>query len=162
VDPGNTVVLNATPHDQSGQAMSNMGGTLSTSSDVGAATVAANGLVRAVAAGSTRVTASLTATGTTRTASASITVASAVAGDASGSVRDNHPLPHIAVIRAAQLSAGSALSLDIQGQAFHSHTLSLTDTQIRLIAAGCRISQVSSEAPHSGGTGQHVHAVAFN
>ena len=162
VDPGNTVVLNATPRDQNGQAIASLGTPLFTSSDAGAATVAANGLVQAIAAGAAEVTVSLTATGTTRTASASITVASAVAGNASGSVLENHPLPHIGVITGAQLSAGNALSLDIQGQAFHSHTLSLTDTQVRLIAAGCRISQHSSVDTHSDGSGAHNHAVTFN
>ena len=33
-------------------------------------------------------------------------VASAAAGDVGGSVSANHPLPHIAVITAAQLNAG--------------------------------------------------------
>lgn len=162
VDPGNTIILNATPRDQSGQVMFSLGSPSFTSSDSGAATVAADGVVQAIAAGSAQVTASLTASGTTRTAVASITVASAVLGDASGSVAENHPLPHIGVITAAQLSAGEALSLNIQGQAFHSHTLNLTNTQVRLIAAGCRMSQVSSLDTHSDGTGPHNHAVTFN
>jgi hypothetical protein len=162
VDPGNTIVLSAIPRDQSGQPMTNLGSPLFTSSDAGAATVGANGMVRAIAAGSTLITATLTATGTTHTASASITVASAIAGDATGSVLENHPLPHTGLITTSQLSAGNALTLDIRGQAFHSHTLSLTGTQVRLIAAGCRISQVSSMATHSDGSGLHNHSVTFN
>ena len=162
VDPGNTIVLSATPRDQSGQPMTNLGNPLFTTSDAGAATVAANGLVRAIAAGSAQITATLTVTGTTHTASASITVASAVTGDAAGSVLDNHPLPHIGLITGAQLSGGSAVSLNIQGQAFHSHLLNLTATQVRLIAAGCRISQASSQATHSDGSGLHSHTVTFN
>ena len=161
-DSGNTVLLEATPQDQSGQAMNGLGGTSFTSSDVGIATVASHGLVRAIGAGSTRITASLTAAGATRTGSASITVATAVAGDALGVVLDDDPLPHIAVISAAQLSAGTALTINIKGQAFHSHTLSLTDTQVRLIAAGCRVLQISSTDTHSSGSGAHSHTVAFN
>lgn len=162
VDPGNTVVLNATPRDQNGQAMDRLGTPSFTTSDSRAATVAADGLVQAIAAGTASVTVSLTSAGTTRTAVASITVARAVLGDASGSVLQNHPLPHSGVITAAQLSAGEALSLNIQGQAFHSHTLNLTDTQLRLIAAGCRVSEISSLDTHSTGTGLHSHIVTFN
>lgn len=66
------------------------------------------------------------------------------------------------MITAAQLSAGDAVSLNIQGQAFHSHTLNLTHTQVRLIAGGCRVSQLSSVDPHSDGSGAHNHAVTFN
>lgn len=162
VDPGNTVVLNATPRDQNGQAIANLGTPSFTSSDAGAATVSGNGLVRAIAAGTAEVTVSLTSAGTTRTALASITVASAVVGEAIGSVLGNHQLPHFGAITAAQLAAGNALNLNIQGQAFHSHTLNLEATQVRLISAGCRISQVSSTDPHSDGSGAHNHAVTFN
>lgn len=162
VAPGNTVVLNATPRDQSGQPMTTLGSPSFTSSDGGAASVDANGLVRGIAPGTAQITASLTATGTTRTASASISVAKAVVGDASGFVLENHPLPHIGVITIAQLTAGNALILEIQGQAFHPHALSLTDTQVRLIAAGCRISQISSANTHSDGSGLHTHTVIVN
>ena len=159
---GNVVALSAVPRDQNGQPMSAMGSPSFTSSNAGAATVAASGLVRAVAPGSSRITASLTAAGTTHTASASITVASAVVGNATGTVANNHPAPHIGVITAAQLSAGNPLSLSIQGQAFHSHTLNLADVQVRLIAAGCQVSQASSSDPHSDGSGAHIHTVTFN
>jgi hypothetical protein len=161
VVPGNTIVLNATPRDQSGQAMSSLGTPLFTSSD-GAASVDPNGLVRAIGAGTAQITASLTAAGTTRTASASITVAKPIDGEASGTVKQNHPLPHIAVITASQLVAGNSLILNIQGQAFHSHTLALTNTQVRLIAGGCPVSQLSSEDAHSDGSGSHAHSVTFN
>jgi hypothetical protein len=141
--------------------MSSLGNPSFTSSD-GAASVDPNGLVRAIATGTAQITAALTAAGTTRTASASITVAKPVAGDASGTVKENHPLPHIAVITASQLLAGNTLILNIQGQAFHSHTVTLTDTQVSLIAAGCPVSQLSSEDTHSDGSGLHAHTVTFN
>lgn len=162
VDPGNIVVLNATPRDQNGQAIANLGTPSFTTSNGGAATVTGNGLVQAIAAGTAEVTVSLTSAGKTRTAVASITVASGVVGEAIGSVLGNHPLQHVAEITAAQLAAGNALNLNIQGQAFHSHTLNLEATQVRMIAAGCRISRVSSIDPHSDGSGAHNHDVTFN
>ena len=161
-DPGNTVVLNATPRDQNGQAMTSQVTPSFSSSDAGKAIVAADGLVRAIAAGIAQVTVSLTLAGRTHTAVTAITVANAVAGEAAGSVLDNHPLPHVGVITVAQLSAGNALTLNIQGLAFHAHTLNLTTTQVRLIAAGCRVSQNSSIDTHSSGSGPHSHTVTFN
>jgi hypothetical protein len=89
-------------------------------------------------------------------------VAGTTTGDVTGSVSDNHPLPHIVLITAAELSAGGALTLNIQGQAFHAHTLTLTGAQLMQIAAGCRTAQVSSQDPHSNGTGAHSHTVSFN
>lgn len=68
----------------------------------------------------------------------------------------------IAVITAAQLSAGGERSLNIQGQAFHSHTVTLTAPQMMQIAAGCPASQESSRNPHSDGNGDHSHTVVFN
>jgi hypothetical protein len=160
--PGNVVSITATPKDQSGQPMSGLGQPSYTNSDPGTVTVDPGGRVTAVAQGSAQVTASLTGNGTTRTAVATITVADAPTGDVTGSVSDNHPLAHIAVITAAQLTEGSALTLSIQGQAFHSHTLALTDVQMAQIAAGCRTFQASSENPHSDGSGSHTHVVSFN
>ena len=142
--------------------MSGLGQPSFTNSDPSTVTVDARGLVTALGKGSAQVTASLTANGTTRTAVATITVADASTGDVTGSVSDNHPLLHLAVITAAQLSAGAALTLNIQGQAFHSHTVALTGAQIIQIAAGCRASQASSQDPHSNGSEPHTHVVSFN
>lgn len=162
LDPGNTITLTVSPHDQNGQPMTGLGSPSFSNSNASAVAVNADGQVRALAQGRADVTASLTANGTTYTAAATITVASAPTGGVSGSVSSDHPLPHLAVITAAQLSAGAALSLQIQGQAFHSHTLTLTGTQMMQIAAGCRTSQMSSQDPHSGGSGPHRHEVTFN
>jgi hypothetical protein len=162
VVPGNAVTITATPGDQNGQPMSGLGLPSFTNSNPSTITVGAGGLVTALAKGTAQVTASLTANGTTRTAVATITVAGTTTGNVTGSVSDNHPLLHVAVITAAQLSVGGALTLNIQGQAFHSHTLTLTDAQVTQIAAGCRTSQVSSQDPHSDGNGPHTHTVSFN
>lgn len=160
--PGNVVNVTAAALDQRGQPMTGLGNPSFTNSNPSAATVDANGLVTGLAQGTAQITASLTASGATRTAAAMITVASAAAGEVRGSVSANHPLPHIAVITAAQLSAGGERSLNIQGEALHSHTLTLTGPQMMQIAAGCRTSQESSVNPHSGGNGDHSHTVAFN
>jgi hypothetical protein len=162
VVPGNAVTITVTPGDQNGQPMSGLGVPSFTSSNPSTVTVGEGGLVTAVAKGTAQVTASLTANGTTRTAVATIAVAGTTTGDVTGSVSDNHPLPHIALITAAELSAGGALTLNIQGQAFHAHTLTLTGAQLMQIAAGCRTAQVSSQDPHSNGTGAHSHTVSFN
>ncbi len=84
------------------------------------------------------------------------------AGDAQGVISANHGQPHIAVITAAQLSAGVGLSLDITGDAFHSHTLTLTGTQVNQIAGGKRVAERSSKDPHSDGMTPHSHIVTFN
>lgn len=160
--PGNVVSITATPRDQRGQPMSGLGPPSFANSDPSTVTVDAGGRVTAVGQGSAQVTASLTSNGSTRTAVATITVADVPTGDVTGSVSDNHPLLHIAVITAAQLSEGSAVTLNIQGQAFHSHTVALTDVQMTQIAAGCRTSQASSQDPHSDGSGAHTHVVSFN
>jgi hypothetical protein len=70
-------------------------------------------------------------------------------------------MPHVAVITTAQLSAGAAITLDISN-GLHSHTVSLTAAQVVQIAAGARMSVVSSVNPHSDGTGAHEHTVTFN
>jgi hypothetical protein len=162
VAPGNAVTITATPGDQSGQPMSGLGVPSFTNSNPSSVTVGAGGVVTALAIGTAQVTASLSANGTTRTAVATVTVTGATTGDVTGSVSANHPLPHIALITAAQLSVGGALTLNLQGQAFHSHTLTLTDAQVTQIAAGCRTAEVSSQDPHSDGNGPHTHTVSFH
>ena len=162
VAPGNAVTLTTRAGDQSGQPMLGLGPPSFTNSDPSIVTVGTNGIVTALATGAAQVTAALTASGATRTAVATITVAAPTTGDAIGSIADNHPLPHIAAITAAQLAAGGALTLSIQGQAFHSHTLTLTDAQIKQVAGGCRTVQASSQDPHSDGSGSHTHTIAFN
>jgi len=78
-----------------------------------------------------------------------------------GSVSNNHPLPHIAILTAEQLSAGAGVTLDISN-GLHSHTVTLTAVQIGQIAAGAQVSGASSTDPHSGGGDPHEHTVTFN
>ena len=78
-----------------------------------------------------------------------------------GFVAGNHPLPHVAAISAAQLSAGNAIILDISNGS-HSHTVTLTGAQVMEIATRARVSVDSSTNPHSNGTEPHAHTVTFN
>jgi hypothetical protein len=78
-----------------------------------------------------------------------------------GSVSWNHPLPHVAVITAAQLSARVGLILDISN-GLHSHTVTLTGAQVMQIASGGRVSVKSSTDTHSHGGNPHRHTVTFN
>jgi len=78
-----------------------------------------------------------------------------------GVVTGNHPLPHSAIISAAQLSAGNGITLDISNGS-HSHTVVLTGAQVMQIAAKARVSVDSSTNPHSNGADPHAHTVTFN
>jgi hypothetical protein len=75
-------------------------------------------------------------------------------GGEEGVVNGNHG--HRAFITSAQLTAGGAVTLNIQGSASHPHTVDLSTDQIRSIAGGQRVTQNST-------TDQgHDHAVTFN
>ena len=76
------------------------------------------------------------------------------AGDKSGNVSANHG--HTAVVTAAQITAASAVSLDIRGSGDHPHTLSLTAADVTQIGAGTRVSRTSTA------DGGHDHVVTFN
>lgn len=78
-----------------------------------------------------------------------------------GAVTLNHPAPHLAVITAAQLGAGVALTLDISN-GLHSHTVALSGAQVTQIAARSRVTVTSSTNPHSDGSDPHSHTVTFN
>jgi hypothetical protein len=75
-------------------------------------------------------------------------------GDKAASVAANHG--HIAVLTAAQLSGGGALTLTITGQSNHPHTVALTAAEVAQIAGGARVSKESSQDD------QHNHTVTFN
>ncbi|MDB5104998.1 MAG: hypothetical protein JWP91_2687 [Fibrobacteres bacterium] len=77
-------------------------------------------------------------------------------GDKTATISDNHPAPHKAVITKAQLSAGGAVTLDIQGAADHGHSLALTAEQVATIKAGTMVMLNSTV------TGAHQHMIMFN
>jgi hypothetical protein len=76
------------------------------------------------------------------------------AGDKSGVVSDNHG--HIAVVTAAQITAAGAVSLDIRGNADHTHTVVLSAGEVQQIGAGAKVAKSSSN------TLSHDHTVTFN
>ena len=75
-------------------------------------------------------------------------------GDAVGQIANNHG--HSAVLTKAQLDAGQAVVLDIQGTATHTHSLSLTAAQVTGVNNG------SQEAQESSVAAGHSHMVTFN
>ena len=81
----------------------------------------------------------------------------AVPPAAVGAIADNHG--HAAVISGAQLLAGGALTLTIQG-APHVHTLTLTSHELVRIRAGERVVTTSSNEVWL--FGPHEHLITFN
>lgn len=84
-------------------------------------------------------------------------------GSREGTVSANHG--HSAVVTAAQLQAGGAVSLNVQGTADHSHSLELGAAEVRDIAAGARVSKATNAAgtrDEYGMTSDHDHIVGFN
>jgi hypothetical protein len=59
-------------------------------------------------------------------------------------------------ITAAQLTAGSAISLTLSNVQGHIHTVALAQTDLAQISAGTRVQKVSSN------DGAHTHTVTFN
>jgi hypothetical protein len=76
------------------------------------------------------------------------------AADKNGTISANHG--HVAVITAAQLTSPSTISLNIQGQATHPHTVDLTANEVSSIATNVRVAKVSSTDQF------HSHTVTFN
>ena len=74
--------------------------------------------------------------------------------DINGVVGTNHG--HTAPITAAQLTAGGAIMLDIQGSSNHPHTVSLSANEVSQIAAGTRVTKTSTN------NAGHTHEVTFN
>jgi outer membrane biosynthesis protein TonB len=74
--------------------------------------------------------------------------------DKLGAISANHG--HVARITGAQLTAGGALSLDIQGAASHTHTVTLSAAEVMDIAQNHKVSKVSTTDSF------HNHTVTFN
>jgi hypothetical protein len=70
------------------------------------------------------------------------------------SISSNHG--HTGVLTGAQLSAGGALTISIQGTSAHNHTVDLTSAEVVQIRNGTQVTKTS-------GTGAaHTHDVTFN
>jgi hypothetical protein len=76
------------------------------------------------------------------------------AGDAVGSISANHG--HTAVVTAAQLQAGNAVSLTLRGSAPHAHTVDLSAADVVAIRDRQRVSRTSTVDD------AHDHTVTFN
>lgn len=76
------------------------------------------------------------------------------AQDVSGVVSANHG--HIATVTAVQITAAGAVNLDIMGTATHTHTVSLTASQVQQIGSRQRV--VVTSTTDAG----HDHTVTFN
>ena len=81
------------------------------------------------------------------------TLAAAPSGSKSGTVQANHG--HTAVITAAQLTAGGAVSLDIAGTAGHSHIVELPAQAVTEVRDGRKVEKMSTMS-------DHAHLVTFN
>jgi hypothetical protein len=77
----------------------------------------------------------------------------APAADINGTVSANHG--HIAVITGAQITAGNAISLNIQGNATHSHTVDISQADLRTLQNRQAVAKDSSN------TSGHMHTVTF-
>ena len=75
-------------------------------------------------------------------------------GDKIGNISADHG--HRAVITAAELAAGGALTLQIRGTADHPHTVPLTADEVVAIRNGQRVGKASSDEDF------HTHTVTFN
>ena len=74
--------------------------------------------------------------------------------DVQGSVGTNHG--HTATLRAAEITAAGAVSLDITGTATHPHRVELTGDEVRRIGQRQQVTKTSTtDAGHS-------HTVTFN
>jgi hypothetical protein len=76
--------------------------------------------------------------------------------DLVGTISLNHG--HNAVITAAQLAAGGALKLEIQGASIHGHALELSADEVTRIRRGEVVSLLSA----AGWEDKHDHRVTFN
>lgn len=79
------------------------------------------------------------------------------AGGVNGIVSANHG--HVAFVSDAQINAADNISLDISGNAGHSHTVDLTGGELMQIGNGQRVVKTSTVSQV---TGTHSHNVTFN
>jgi len=77
----------------------------------------------------------------------------APAADVNGSVSANHG--HVAVITAAQITAGNSVSLNIQGTATHPHTVELAAADLVSLRNRTAVNKDSTN------NNNHVHTVTF-
>jgi hypothetical protein len=96
----------------------------------------------------------ITVTGCSEDSSSPTTPTGGSGTDVTGTVSANHG--HVATVRAVDITAAGAVSLDIRGQADHPHTVMLTATQVQQI--GNRQQLTATSTTDAG----HQHTVTFN
>ena len=75
-------------------------------------------------------------------------------GGIDGTISANHG--HIATVTDAQVDAGNDVSLEIRGNADHSHTVNLTGAELTQVGDGEQVVVTSTN------TQAHTHRVTFN
>jgi hypothetical protein len=78
--------------------------------------------------------------------------------DVTGAISSNHN--HSALITAAQITAGAAFTLNIQGTAAHPHTVALSQADLTSLKSRRSITKDSS-SDQSNTFGLHLHSVTF-
>jgi hypothetical protein len=78
--------------------------------------------------------------------------------DVNGTISSNHN--HTAMVQAAQITAGAAITLNIQGTAAHPHTVALTQADLQTLRNRQPVTKESS-SDLSATFGQHSHSVTF-
>jgi hypothetical protein len=96
--------------------------------------------------------------GSSSTTSTPSTPSPTPVADITGVIGTNHG--HAAVITGAQITAGNAISLNIQGTAVHQHTVSITQADLTTLKNRQSVSTTSS-SDFSNTFGQHSHVVTF-
>jgi hypothetical protein len=99
------------------------------------------------------ITVSETACGSSNSPSAPSTPTPTNPADINGVVSANHR--HVAIITGAQITAGNAIALDIRGTATHTHTVSVSQSDLTTLKN--RQQLVSNSTTDSG----HSHTVTF-
>jgi hypothetical protein len=85
------------------------------------------------------------------------TTSPTTATDKTGTVSTDQAHSHTgAVITAAQLTAGNAITLTLTGATTHTHTVALSQAELMTINAGTRVQKTSST------DNTHTHTVTFN
>jgi len=76
--------------------------------------------------------------------------------DKSATVSTDAGHTHTAVVTAAQLTAGNAISVTLTGAATHTHTVALSQAELTQISGGTRVQKTSTT------DNAHSHTVTFN
>ena len=83
------------------------------------------------------------------------TTPTAPPADVNGVVAANHAAPHVVVITGAMITAGNAVTLNIQGQSTHNHTISVTQANLTSLKNRQAVTITSSN------DNGHMHDVTF-